>query len=600
MTDTKRSPPPLRSQAWFNNPDNIDMTALYIERYLNFGLTQAELQSGKPIIGIAQTGSDLSPCNRHHLILAERVREGIREAGGVPLEFPVHPIQETGKRPTAGLDRNLSYLGLVEVLYGYPLDGVVLTIGCDKTTPACLMAAATVNIPAIALSVGPMLNGWHKSERTGSGTIVWKARQMLAAGEIDGAGFVKLVASSAPSTGYCNTMGTATTMNTMAEVLGMQLPGSAAIPAPYRDRQEMAYHTGLRVVDMVREDLKPSDILTRDAFLNAIVVNSAIGGSTNAPIHLAAIARHMGVELDLIDWQTTGHKVPLLVNLQPAGAYLGEDFYRAGGAPAVVGELIKHGLIREHALTANGRTIGDNCRDAVIEDKEVIRSFEQPLMSDAGFIVLTGNLFDAAIMKTSVISDEFRARYLSNPDDPDAFEGPAAVFDGPEDYHRRIDDPALGVTPQSLLFMRGAGPIGYPGAAEVVNMRPPAWLIREGVHALPCIGDGRQSGTSASPSILNASPEAAAGGGLALLRDGDPVRVDLRRGRVDVLISDAELAERRRALDAAGGYAYPAAQTPWQEIQRKMVGQLNTGAILEGAETYQKIAQTKGLPRDNH
>ena len=598
MTDPRF--PPLRSRAWFDNPDNIDMTALYLERYLNFGLSLDELRSGKPIIGIAQTGSDLSPCNRHHLVLAERLREGIREMGGIALEFPVHPIQETGKRPTAGLDRNLAYLALVEVLYGYPLDGVVLTIGCDKTTPACLMAAATVNIPAIALSVGPMLNGWHKGERTGSGTIVWKARQMLAAGEIDDAGFIRLVASSAPSTGYCNTMGTATTMNSLAEALGMQLPGSAAIPAPYRDRQEIAYLTGKRIVDMVAEDLKPSDILTRDAFLNAIVVNSAIGGSTNAPIHLAAIARHAGVDLDLKDWQTYGHKVPLMVNLQPAGDYLGEDYYHAGGVPAVVAELMRQGLIREDAVTANGRSIGDNCRDAVIEDERVIRPFATPLLADAGFLVLSGNLFDAAIMKTSVIGPEFRDRYLSDPDDPGAFEGPVIVFDGPEDYHHRIDDPALGITDGHLLFMRGAGPIGYPGAAEVVNMRPPAYLIREGVHALPCIGDGRQSGTSGSPSILNASPEAAANGGLALLRTGDRVRIDLNAGTADVLIPAAELAERRTALLAAGGYRFPASQTPWQAIQRATVGQLNTGAILEGAEKYQRIAQTMGLPRDNH
>lgn len=598
MTDTP--PPGLRSRAWFDNPANIDMTALYIERYMNFGLSQEELQSGKPIIGIAQTGSDLSPCNRHHLVLAERLREGIREAGGIAIEFPVHPIQETGKRPTAGLDRNLAYLALVEVLYGYPLDGVVLTIGCDKTTPACLMAAATVNIPAIALSVGPMLNGWHKGERTGSGTIVWKARELLAAGKIDHAGFVKLVASSAPSTGYCNTMGTATTMNSLAEALGMQLPGSAAIPAPYRDRQEIAYLTGKRIVGMVAEDLKPSDILTRDAFHNAIVVNSAIGGSTNAPIHLSAIARHIGVDLPLDDWQTHGHHVPLLVNLQPAGEYLGEDFYHAGGVPAVVAELMRQGLIHEDAITANGRSIGDNCRDATIEDDKVIRSFDAPLMEDAGFIVLKGNLFDAAIMKTSVISPEFRERYLSNADDPEAFEGPAVVFDGPEDYHARIDDPALGITTASLLFMRGAGPIGYPGAAEVVNMRPPAYLIREGISALPCIGDGRQSGTSGSPSILNASPEAAAMGGLALIRTGDRVRIDLGRATANVLIDDAELAERRRVLAEAGGYPYPASQTPWQEIQRAVVGQLNQGAILEGSERYQRIAQTKGLPRDNH
>lgn len=598
MTDNSK--PKLRSRAWFDNPDNIDMTALYLERYLNYGLSMEELRSGRPIIGIAQTGSDLSPCNRHHLVLAERIREGIREAGGIAIEFPVHPIQETGKRPTAGLDRNLAYLGLVEALYGYPLDGVVLTTGCDKTTPACLMAAATVNIPAIALSVGPMLNGWHKGERTGSGTIVWHARQLLAAGQIDDAGFIKLVASSAPSTGYCNTMGTATTMNSLAEALGMMLPGSAAIPAPYRDRQEVAYHTGRRIVAMVAEDLKPSDILTLDAFHNAIVVNSAIGGSTNAPIHLAALARHVGVDLPVKDWETEGHKVPLLVNLQPAGEYLGEDYYRAGGVPAVIGQLIEQGLIRENAMTVNGKTMGENCRGIAIEDEKVIRPFAQPLMEDAGFIVLTGNLFDSAIMKTSVISQEFRTRYLSNPDDPEAFEGPAVVFDGPEDYHHRIDDPALGITPQTLLFMRGAGPIGYPGAAEVVNMRPPAYLITEGVSALPCVGDGRQSGTSGSPSILNASPEAAAMGGLALLRTGDRVRIDLRKGRVDALISDAELAERRAALEAEGGYPYPASQTPWQEIQRALVGQMESGAILEGAEKYQRIAQTRGIPRDNH
>jgi dihydroxy-acid dehydratase len=600
MTDTPKLAPKLRSRAWFDNPENIDMTALYLERYLNFGLSLEELRSGKPIIGIAQTGSDLSPCNRHHLVLAERLREGIREAGGIALEFPVHPIQETGKRPTAGLDRNLAYLALVEVLYGYPLDGVVLTIGCDKTTPACLMAAATVNIPAIALSVGPMLNGWHKGERTGSGTIVWKARELLATGAIDDEGFIKLVASSAPSTGYCNTMGTATTMNSLAEALGMQLPGSAAIPAPYRDRQEVAYRTGKRIVDMVAEDLKPSDILTKDAFHNAIVVNSAIGGSTNAPIHLAAIARHIGVDLPIDDWQTHGHKIPLMVNLQPAGEYLGEDYYHAGGVPAVVAELMKQGLIHEDAMTANGKSIGDNCRTATIEDERVIRPFATPLLQDAGFIVLRGNLFDSAIMKTSVISPEFRERYLSNPEDPEAFEGPAVVFDGPEDYHHRIDDPSLGITTETLLFMRGAGPIGYPGAAEVVNMRPPAYLIREGVHALPCIGDGRQSGTSGSPSILNASPEAAAMGGLALIRTGDRVRIDLAKGTANVMISDEDLAERRRALTEAGGYAYPRSQTPWQEIQRATVGQMETGAILEGAEKYQRIAQTMGLPRDNH
>ncbi len=590
----------LRSRAWFDDPANADMTALYLERYMNFGLTLQELQSGKPIIGIAQTGSDLSPCNRHHVVLAERVREGIREAGGIVLEFPVHPIQETGKRPTAGLDRNLAYIGLVEVLFGYPLDGVVLTIGCDKTTPACLMAAATVNIPAIALSVGPMLNGWYKGQRTGSGTIVWRARELLAQGKIDYQGFIKLVASSAPSTGYCNTMGTATTMNSLAEALGMTLPGSAAIPAPYRDRQECAYLTGKQIVEMVEKDRKPSDILTREAFINAIRVNSAIGGSTNAPIHLNALARHIGVELSIDDWQKYGLDIPLLVNLQPAGEYLGEDYYRAGGVPAIVAQLMAKGLIHEDALTVNGRSLGDNCRGATIEDEAVIRPFDQPLKKQAGFTVLRGNLFDSAIMKTSVISDDFRQRYLSNPDDPDAFEGRAVVFDGPEDYHKRIDDPALGIDDKTLLFMRGTGPIGYPGAAEVVNMRPPAYLITAGIHNLPCIGDGRQSGTSGSPSILNASPEAAAGGGLALLRTGDRVRIDLRRGTANVLISDEELAQRRKELEAAGGYPYPASQTPWQEMQRATIGQASTGAVLEDAVKYQKIAQTIGVPRHNH
>lgn len=593
-------PRKLRSRAWFDNPDNVDMTALYLERYMNYGVSREELQSDRPIIGIAQTGSDLSPCNRHHMVLAERLREGIREAGGIAIEFPVHPIQETGKRPTAGLDRNLAYLGLVEVLYGYPLDGVVLTIGCDKTTPAMLMGAATVNIPAIALSVGPMLNGWHKGERTGSGTIVWKARQMLAAGEIDYPRFIELVASSAPSTGYCNTMGTATTMNSLAEALGMQLPGSAAIPAPYRDRQEMAYKTGKRIVDMVKEDLKPSDILTKENFLNAIVVNSAIGGSTNAPIHINAIARHIGVELSIDEWQQHGHKVPLLVNLQPAGEYLGEDYYHAGGVPAVVNELMKQGLIHENAPTVNGKTIGENCRTTVIEDEKVIRPFDKPLKAEAGFLVLRGNLFDSAIMKTSVISQEFRDRYLSNPQHPGMFEGKAVVFDGPEDYHHRIDDPSLEIDEHTLLFMRGAGPIGYPGAAEVVNMRPPDYLIKKGVSSLACIGDGRQSGTSGSPSILNASPEAAAGGNLAILRTGDRVRIDLNSGEANILISDEEIVRRRAALEAEGGYKFPKHQTPWQEIQRGLVDQLGDGAVLRNAVNYQRIAQTNGIPRDNH
>ena len=596
----------LRSRAWFDNPANPDMTALYLERYLNYGLSQEELQSGRPIIGIAQTGSDLSPCNRHHLELAKRVREGIREAGGIAIEFPVHPIQETGKRPTASLDRNLAYLGLVELLYGYPLDGVVLTIGCDKTTPACLMAAATVNIPAIALSVGPMLNGWFRGERTGSGTIVWKARELMAAGEIDYPGFVKLVASSAPSTGYCNTMGTATTMNSLAEALGMQLPGSAAIPAPYRDRQEVSYLTGKRIVDMVHEDLKPSDILTRQAFINAIRVNSAIGGSTNAPIHLNGLARHVGVELSIEDWQTYGEEIPLLVNLQPAGEYLGEDYYHAGGVPAVVNQLMGQGLMHEDALTVNGRTIGENCRGAEIADDNVIRTYDKPLKKAAGFRVLSGNLFHSAIMKLSVISEEFRQRYLSNASDPMAFEGKAVVFDGPEDYHHRIDDPSLKIDENTVLFMRGAGPIGYPGAAEVVNMRAPDYLIKRGIHSLPCIGDGRQSGTSGSPSILNASPEAAAGGGLALLKSGDRVRIDLAKGTADILIPDDELQARKKALEEAGGYQYPASQTPWQELQRGIVAQLEDGMVLEPAVKYRRLAQggvdgtIAPVPRDNH
>jgi dihydroxy-acid dehydratase len=594
------SPRRLRSRAWFDDPDNADMTALYLERYMNFGLTLGELQSGRPIVGIAQTGSDLSPCNRHHLVLADRVREGIRDAGGVPIEFPVHPIQETGKRPTAGLDRNLAYMGLVEVLYGYPIDGVVLTIGCDKTTPACLMAAATVDIPAISLSVGPMISAWADGKRIGSGTVVWKARERFAAGEIDRAAFIKLVASAAPSTGYCNTMGTATTMNSLAEVLGMSLPGSAAIPAPHRDRQECAYETGRRIVDMIHADRKPSDILTREAFINAIRVNSALGGSTNSPLHLIALARHIGIELSIDDWQTYGYDVPLLVNLQPAGEFLGEDFYRAGGVPAVVAQLLKQGLIFEKALTANGRSIGENCAGAAILDEAVIRPFERPLANKAGFLILRGNLFDSAIMKTSVISKEFRDRYLSDANDPDAFEGRAIVFDGPEDYHARIDDPILDIDAHCVLFMRGTGPIGYPGGAEVVNMRAPVQLIAQGIHVLPCIGDGRQSGTSGSPSILNASPEAAIGGGLAVLKTGDRIRVDLRKGEVNVLLSDAEMQKRRRDLEAAGGYAYPASQTPWQEMQRGVVGQMDTGSVLEPAVKYQRIARTKGIPRHNH
>lgn len=591
----------FRSQEWFDNPDNPGMTALYLERYLNYGLTRAELMSGKPLIGIAQTGSDLSPCNRHHIELAKRVREGIVSMGGIPFEFPCHPIQETGKRPTAALDRNLAYLGLVEVLYGYPLDGVVLTIGCDKTTPALLMAAATVNIPAIALSVGPMLNGWHKGKRTGSGTIVWESRQRLSAGEIDYDEFMDIVASSAPSTGYCNTMGTATTMNSLAEALGMQLPGSAAIPAPYRERGQISYETGKRIVEMVHEDLKPSDIMTRQAFENAIVVNSAIGGSTNAPIHLNAIARHLGVPLNNDDWQKIGLNVPLLVNLQPTGEYLGEDYHHAGGVPAVVAELLKAGLLpHPDAVTVNGKAIGDNCRGVANENQDVIRSVDKPLKVNAGFINLSGNLFDSAIMKTSGISPEFRERYLSNPKDPEAFEGNAMVFDGPEDYHARIDDPAQGIDEHTILFMRGAGPVGYPGGAEVVNMQPPAYLIKKGIHALACIGDGRQSGTSGSPSILNASPEAAIGGGLALLKTGDRVRIDLRKGTANILVTDEEITRRRAELQNDGGYHYPKHQTPWQEIQRSMVDQFSEGMVLKPAVKYQDVAHTRGVPRDNH
>src|SRR6187551_487850 len=547
----------LRSQLWFDNPDNPGMTALYLERYLNYGLTSAELRSGKPIIGIAQTGSDLSPCNRHHLELAKRVRDGIRVAGGIAFEFPCHPIQETGKRPTAALDRNLAYLSLVEVLYGYPLDGVVLMTGCDKTTPACLMAAATVNVPAIVLSGGPMLNGWWKNNRTGSGTIVWNARELRASGQIDYEEFMQIVASSAPSPGHCNTMGTASTMNALAEALGMSLPGCAAIPAPYKERGQMAYETGLRIVEMVWEDLKPSDILTRQAFENCIVVNSAIGGSTNAPIHINALARHIGVELSIDDWQKYGHDVPLLVNMQPAGFYLGEEYHRAGGVPAVVRELMAHKRIHEDAATVNGRTMGENCREAPKPDGDVIWSYDKPLVKDAGFLVLRGNLFDSAIMKTSVISKEFRDRYLINPKDLNAFEGRAIVFEGPEDYHHRIDDPALNIDEHCILFVRGTGPIGYPGGAEVVNMQPPAALIKRGILSLPCIGDGRQSGTSGSPSILNASPEAAANGGLAILRNGDKVRIDLNKGSANILISDDEVKKRHAELKANGGFKHP-------------------------------------------
>ncbi len=590
--------PTLRSQKWFNNPDDPEMTALYIERYLNYGLTRDELQSGKPIIGIAQTGSDLSPCNRHHIELTKRVRDGVVAAGGTVLEIPVHPIQETGKRPTAMLDRNLAYLSLVESLFGYPIDGVVLNIGCDKTTPALLMAAATVNIPAIALSVGPMLNGWYEGKRAGSGTVIWRARERLAAGEITDAEFMNIAAASAPSVGFCNTMGTATTMNSLAEALGMQLPGAAAIPAPYRERGQISYETGKQAVEMVLSDRRPADIMTREAFENAIVINSAIGGSTNAPIHLNAIARHLGIPLDNDDWQQLGHKVPLLVNLQPAGEYLGEDYHRAGGVPSVVGELLAAGLLpHPDALTANGKSMAENCGARRTVNTDVIKTADAPLLKDAGFINLKGNLFDSAIMKTSVISDEFRGRYLSNPDDLNAFEGRAIIFDGPEDYHARIDDESLGIDEHCILIMRGVGPIGYPGGAEVVNMRAPAYLLKRGVQALPCVGDGRQSGTSGSPSILNASPEAAAGGGLALVETGDRVRIDLNECSANILVGDDVLDARRADLDV--GTFIPESQSPWQEIFREKVRPFAEGMVLDGAPKYRDIAR-KHLPRDNH
>lgn len=586
----------LRSQAWWDETANPGMTALYMERYLNFGLTRAELQSGRPVVGIAQTGSDLTPCNRHHLDLGQRVREGVRDAGGIALEFPVHPIQETGKRPTASLDRNLAYLGLVEVLFGYPLDAVVLTTGCDKTTPASLMAAATVNLPAIVLSGGPMLNGYHEGRLAGSGAVIWEGRQRFATGEIDYEQYMELVASSATSAGHCNTMGTALTMNSLAEALGMSLPGSAAIPAPYRERAQMAYETGRRAVGLVEESVTPRQIMTQTAFENAIVVASAIGGSTNAPIHLTAIARHAGVDLGIEDWERVGRDVPTLVNCQPAGAFLGEDFHLSGGVPAVMHELLAAGLLHGDSITVSGRTVADNVADTGSTNPEVIRTCDAPFRTDGGMLVLRGNLFDSAIMKTSVISDEFRARYLANPEDPEAFFARAIVFDGPEDYHDRIDDPDLDIDQDCILVMRYTGPTAYPGSAEVVNMQPPAALLRRGVTSLPTMGDGRQSGTSDAPSILNASPEAAAGGGLALLRTGDRVRVDLRRCRVDVQLSEGEI-ERRRT-----DYKPPAFvdQTPWQEFYRAHVGQLSTGGCLEFALAHQDLTTTHGIPRDSH
>jgi dihydroxy-acid dehydratase len=595
MQDTN-GPRRLRSRRWFDNPHNPGMTALYIERYMNYGITREELQGGKPIIGIAQTGSDLSPCNRHHIELAPRIRDGIRDAGGIPFEFPMHPIQETGKRPTAALDRNLAYLGLVEILHGYPIDGVVLTTGCDKTTPACLMGAATVNIPAIVLSGGPMLDGWWKGRLSGSGTIVWEARKLLAEGEIDYPKFMDMVASSAPSPGHCNTMGTALSMNSLAEALGMSLPGCAAIPAPYRERGWMAFETGKRIVDMVHENLRPSDIMTKGAFENAVVAAAALGASSNCPIHMVAIARHMGVDHTLDDWQRLGASVPLLVDCQPAGRVLGEGFHRAGGVPAVMKELLDAGLLNGDVRTVTGRTLAEDLAPVQAPDREVIRAFDQPMKAHAGYIVMSGNLFDSAVMKTSVIDPAFRERFLSDPARMNVFEGKAVVFEGPEDYHARIEDPALGVTEHSLLVIRNCGPVGYPGGAEVVNMQPPAALLKRGIDALPTMGDGRQSGTSAAPSILNISPEAAVGGGLALLQTGDRVRIDLNTCKVDVLIPDAELAARRAAWTPP---VLPN-MTPWEEIYRGMVGQQGTGACLETATLYLDIIETRGESRDNH
>nr|XP_019014220.1 dihydroxy-acid dehydratase [Kwoniella pini CBS 10737]OCF53001.1 dihydroxy-acid dehydratase [Kwoniella pini CBS 10737] len=588
---------PLRSKQWWNNPSD-DMCGAYVERYLNGGLTMNEIANKhKPIIGIAQTGSDLAPCNSGHVQLAKRVRDGIIAAGGTPFEFPCHPIQETTKRPTASLDRNFAYLSLVEVLFGYPMDGVVLLTGCDKTTPALLMAAATVNIPAICMNVGPMLNVGYAGRRlVGSGTVLWDARAALAAGKIDQLQLMQTVATSAPSLGHCNTMGTASTMNALAEALGMALPGSASIPAPYRERGACAYQTGHRIVDLVRQDVKPSDILTREAFENAIALNTAIGGSTNAPIHLNAIAKHIGVPLNNEDWQKVGYELPLLVNIQPAGEYLCEEYHRAGGLPAVAAELIKHNLLpHPDALTVSGRSIGDNCRGDFSTDKRVIRPIEKPVKTSAGFLHLSGSLFDSAIMKTSVISQAFREQYLSNPDDPMAFEGPVAVFDGPEDYHHRIESEA-DIQAGTILIMRGAGPQGYPGAAEVVNMIPPGRLIRQGIE-LPCIGDGRQSGTSGSPSILNASPEAATGGNLGILKDGDIIRIDLARGRADIKVDPKELEARRKEK---GPFKVPKSQTPWQELFRENVSELSEGMVIPKAVKYQRLAQTAGIPRRNH
>ncbi len=594
MTTPKPSTRRFRSQDWFDNPDHLDMTALYLERFMNYGTTPEELRSGKPIIGIAQTGSDISPCNRIHVDLVRRIRDGIRDAGGIPIEFPTHPIFENCKRPTAALDSNLAYLSLVEVLFGYPIDAVVLTTGCDKTTPAALMAASTVDIPAIVLSGGPMLDGWHEGKLAGSGMVIWQGRRKLAAGEIDEEEFFDMALDSAPSLGHCNTMGTASTMNAMAEALGMSLTGCAAIPAPYRERGQMAYRTGRRIVEMAHEDLRPSKIMTRQAFLNAIKVNSALGGSTNAQPHLTAMARHAGVTLEASDWTEHGYHIPLLANVQPAGAYLGERFHRAGGVPAVMYELLQAGKLDGTCLTASGKTVADNLVNRESRDREVIKSFDAPLKENAGFVVLKGNLFDFAIMKTSVISTEFRQRYLSRAGDLNAFEGRAIVFEGSEDYHARINDPALHIDETCILVIRGAGPLGWPGAAEVVNMQPPDHLLKRGITSLPTIGDGRQSGTSDSPSILHASPESAAGGGLAYLKTNDIVRVDIDKGTCNVLVSDEVWQARKQTITP---HQVPS-QTPWQTIYRQTVGQLSEGAVIEEALAFRGIAKT--LPRHNH
>ena len=585
----------FRSRDWFADPARSDMTALYLERFMNYGLTPEELRSGRPIIGIAQTGSDLSPCNRIHLDLARRVRDGIRDAGGIPLEFPVHPIFENCRRPSAALDRNLAYLGLVEILYGYPIDAVVLTTGCDKTTPAGIMAASTVDIPAIVLSGGPMLDGWHEGELVGSGTVIWRSRRMLAAGEIDEEEFLQRACDSAPSAGHCNTMGTASTMNAVAEALGLSLPGCAAIPAPYRERGQMAYATGRRIVEMAHEDLRPSRVLTRESFLNALAVVSCAGGSSNAQVHIQAMARHAGVELHPRDWTDHAYDLPLLVNMQPAGKYLGERFFRAGGVPAVMWELLQAGRLHGGCASVTGRSIAENLQGREARDREVIRPFSEPLMEKAGFLVLSGNLFDFGIMKTSVISEAFRARYLCEPGNEGAFEARAIVFDGAEDYHARINDPSLAIDEDCILVMRGAGPLGWPGSAEVVNMQPPDALIQRGIRALPTLGDGRQSGTADSPSILNASPESAAGGGLSWLQTGDRLRIDLNQGRCDALVPEEEIARRRRELPPP---PVPASRSPWEALYREKTGQLADGATLDFALEFRRIAEQ--TPRHNH